>query len=189
MIMVSTSCRKPHPHATVYILCVRLHQARSMKYIQSSAHMSWTLPISGYAIWTSLCAGSFPMLHQWRVWDFLGKFVIAYINNILIYSENIEKHRNQVCKVLFKLKQNQLFVKGEKCEIHTNMVMFLGYIISREGTSMDKQKVKAVTEWPIPHKVKELLKFLGFANFYQQLICNYSSIAPSQHCLREGQKN
>ncbi|KAK3560480.1 hypothetical protein QTP86_009608 [Hemibagrus guttatus] len=109
--------------------------------------------------------------------DILGKWVIAYIDDILVYSTSLEKHIRHVRAVLSRLQQNHLYVKPEKCEFHRTTITFLGYVISRQGVEMDLTKVHVVTEWPNPTTVKELQRFLGFANFYRRFIRNYSSVA------------
>ncbi|KAK3547554.1 hypothetical protein QTP86_024715 [Hemibagrus guttatus] len=81
--------------------------------------------------------------------DILGKCVIAYIDDILVYSTSLEEHMRHVRAVLSTLQQNHLYVKPEKCEFHRTMITFLGYVISLQGVEMDLTKVQAVTEWPI----------------------------------------
>ncbi|KAK3519157.1 hypothetical protein QTP70_020008 [Hemibagrus guttatus] len=109
--------------------------------------------------------------------DILGKWVIAYIDDILVYSTSLEEHVHHIRAVLSRLQQNHLYVKPEKCEFHRTTITFLGYVISRQVVEMDLTKVHAVTEWPNPTTIKELQRFLGFANFYQHFIQNYSSMA------------
>ncbi len=92
-------------------------------------------------------------------WEFLHSFVIVYIDDIFIYSRNLVDHRHHVRQVL------HLYLKLEKCEFHHSTVQFLGYIIGQEGIQLDQGRVTAITEWPIPQPVKELQRFLGFANF------------------------
>ncbi|KAK3536402.1 hypothetical protein QTP86_008889 [Hemibagrus guttatus] len=109
--------------------------------------------------------------------DILGKWVIAYIDNILVYSTSLEQHGRHVRTVLSKLQQNHLYVKPEKYEFHRTMITFLGYVISWQGVELDLTKVHVVTKWPNPTMIKELQRFLGFTNFYQRFIRNYSSMA------------
>ncbi|KAK3572571.1 hypothetical protein QTP86_000423 [Hemibagrus guttatus] len=118
--------------------------------------------------------------------DILGKWMIAYIDNILVYSTSLEKHVRHVREVLSRLQRHHLFVKPEKCEFHQTTMTFLGYVITRQGVEMDVTKVQAVTEWPSPTTVKELQRFLGFANFYRSFICNYSFVAGPLTSLLKG---
>ncbi|KAK3560586.1 hypothetical protein QTP86_010921 [Hemibagrus guttatus] len=109
--------------------------------------------------------------------DILGKWVIAYIDDILVYLTSLEEHVRHVWAVLSGLQQNHLYMKPEKCEFHRTTITFLGYVISRQGVEMDLTKVRAVTGWPNPTTIKELQRFLGFTNFYWRFIQNYSSVA------------
>ncbi|KAK3536620.1 hypothetical protein QTP86_015420 [Hemibagrus guttatus] len=79
--------------------------------------------------------------------DVLNKYVIAYINDILVYSASFEEHVCHVREVLSCLLKNCLYVKPEKCEFHRHTVTFLGYVISPRGVEMDQSKVQAVTGW------------------------------------------
>ncbi|KAK3544089.1 hypothetical protein QTP86_001255, partial [Hemibagrus guttatus] len=122
--------------------------------------------------------------------EFLHRFVLVYIDDILIYSRNLAEHRQHVAKVLERLRKFQLFLKAEKCSFHQTSVQFLGYKINSSGIEMDERKVTAVRDWPAPTMVKELQRFLGFANFYRRFIQNYSSIAhPLTSLLRNKPKS
>uniref|UniRef100_A0A8C2C1P2 ribonuclease H n=1 Tax=Cyprinus carpio TaxID=7962 RepID=A0A8C2C1P2_CYPCA len=109
--------------------------------------------------------------------DMLNKWVMVYIDDILIYSNTMEEHVRHVRSVLNRLIQHQLYAKAEKCEFHQTSISFLGYVISQQGVAMEDKKVSAVLEWPLPQTVKELQRFLGFANFYRRFIRNFSTIA------------
>lgn len=104
------------------------------------------------------------MNHNFR--DMLDRFVIIHLDNILIYSNNLEEHLQHVQQVLARLREVGLFAKAEKCEFHTTKVEFLGFVISPEGVSMDTGKVKTVLDWPMPNNLKDVQSFLGFTNFY-----------------------
>ncbi|KAK3520690.1 hypothetical protein QTP70_030553, partial [Hemibagrus guttatus] len=88
--------------------------------------------------------------------EFLHRFVLVYINDILIYSWNLAKHRHHVAEVLKCLREFQLFLKAEKCSFHLPSVQFLGYNIDSSGIWMDEGKVAAIRNWPTPTTVKEL---------------------------------
>ncbi|KAK3517705.1 hypothetical protein QTP70_015707, partial [Hemibagrus guttatus] len=118
--------------------------------------------------------------------DLLGKWVIAYIDDILVCSAFLEEHVLHVREVLSRLQQHHLYVKLEKCEFHRSTVTFLGYVVSRRGVEMDEVKVWAVTDWSAPTTVRELQRFLGFANFYRRFIRNYSSVAGPLTSLLRG---
>lgn len=115
--------------------------------------------------------------------DMVGQFVFVYLDDILIYSPDLESHHRHVRAVLLRLLQNHLFVKAEKCEFHTTHTSFLGFIISPNKVIMDPSKVSAVSEWPTPSDRKQLQRFLGFANFYRRFIRDYSKIAAPLHAL------
>ena len=108
---------------------------------------------------------------------YLDYFVIAFLDDILIFSKTLEEHEQHVTKVLQKLNEYNLFVKAEKCMFHASEVPFLGYLIGEKGIRMDPAKVEAVTTWPTPKNTKEVMSFLGLANFYRRFIPQYSHIA------------
>lgn len=93
--------------------------------------------------------------------------VIVYLDNILIFTNSIEEHRTITRKVLQILKDNNLFLKPEKCKFEKTKIEYLGMVISYNHVAMDPVKVAGVKEWPKPTKVKEVQAFLGFCNFYQ----------------------
>ncbi len=108
--------------------------------------------------------------------DMVDQFIYVYLDDILIFSRSLQEHVQHIRVVLQRLLENGLFVKVEKCVFHAQSVPFLGYIVSSEGMRMDPDKVQAVVDWPTPDSRKALQRFLGFANFYQRFIRNYSQL-------------
>ena len=102
--------------------------------------------------------------------------VLVYLDDIVIFSTDLDTHKRQVKAVLEVLATNQLFLKPSKCHFYQESISYLGYIISGAGIAMDPAKVEAVTTWPQPKNLKELQSFLGFANFYRGLIARYSAL-------------
>ena len=100
--------------------------------------------------------------------------VIVYLDDILVYSKDLESHKKHVSEVFRRLQENDLSVKPSKCEFHKSSVTFLGFIISNNGLSMDKQKTEVINNFPVPKTVKQLRSFLGMTNFYRQFIKSYS---------------
>ncbi len=109
--------------------------------------------------------------------DMLDQFIYVYLDDILIFSHSLQQHVQHVRRVLQWLLENGLYVKAEKCAFHAQSVSFLGYIVSVEEMRMDPDKSHAVVDWPTPDSRKALQRFLGFANFYQRFIRNFSQLA------------
>jgi hypothetical protein len=108
--------------------------------------------------------------------DYLDVFCISYLDDILIYSDNIEQHRQHVKMILERVEEVGLKLRASKCEFHTDRMEYLGYIISPSGIQMDLAKVRAVAEWREPTNMKGVQSFLGFANFCKRFIQDFSNI-------------
>ncbi len=118
--------------------------------------------------------------------DMLNQFVFVYLDDILIFSSSLQEHVKNVSKLLRRLLDNHLYAKPEKCEFHVTEVQFPGFIIKPGQIQMDPQKVQAVVDWPVPSSVKEVQRFLGFANFYRKFILNFSTVAAPLSALTKG---
>jgi hypothetical protein len=108
--------------------------------------------------------------------DYRDIFCIAYLDNILIYSDNLEQHHQYVHLILKRFEEVGLTLKPSKSEFHTDRTEYLGYIISPMGIQMDPEDVQTVAEWKEPVNVKRVQSFLGFANFYRQFINDFCKI-------------
>jgi hypothetical protein len=108
--------------------------------------------------------------------DYLDISCIAYLDDILIYLDDLEQYRQHVRKILERVEEVGLMLKVSKCEFHRHRMEYLGYIISPMAMSIDPEKVKAMAEWREPTNVKGVPSFLGFANFYRRCIQDFSKI-------------
>ena len=108
--------------------------------------------------------------------NLLDVCIVVYLDDILIYSNDIIQHRSHVKEVLKRLQKVGLYAKAEKCEFHSDSVEYLGYVLFLSGLTMSDAKVKTIQEWPESKKIKDIQSFLGFANFYRHFIFNYSDI-------------
>ena len=113
---------------------------------------------------------------------------MVYLDDILIYSKTRENHWECVRKVLERLRQFKLYAKLSKCSFMTQMIEFLGYIVSNHGVSMDPRRVDAIQTWPEPKTLRELQIFLGFANFYRRFVRFYAKITRALTELLKGSK-
>jgi hypothetical protein len=109
--------------------------------------------------------------------EYLGKFMVVFIDDILIFSKNEEEHDEHLRLVLQKLKENQLYAKLNKYEFWLKEVSFLGHIISEGGISVDPSKVKAILSWKTPQNVSDIISFLGLAGYYRRSIEGFSKIS------------
>ena len=109
--------------------------------------------------------------------DVLDEGVIAYMDDILIYSETIEEHVSLLRRVMERLRKARLCVNIKKSSFHQRQVEFLSYLISDKGISMTEAKVEEMKKWPPPESIINMQSFMGFANFYRRFIEGFSKIA------------
>lgn len=121
-----------------------------------------------HILWIMQLPSHIPSYDEWNLDD----IVAVYIVDILIFTktDNLEKHNEIVWEVLWKLEENHLFIKLEKCLFHTKEIEFLGIVISPDGIKMGMNKVQVILQWPEPTTIKGVRSFLGLVNFYHQFI-------------------
>ncbi|XP_059068640.1 uncharacterized protein LOC131859116 [Cryptomeria japonica] len=121
--------------------------------------------------------------------DCLDKFILVFLDNILIYSKNEEEHMQQLRFVVQRLQENQLYAKLSKCTFFQKEVQYLGHIISAKGIAVDPAKIKAISEWPTPKNVHEVRSFMGLAGYYRKFVMNFSRIThPITSLQRKGKR-
>ena len=111
------------------------------------------------------------------LFDYLDDFCTAYLDDILIYSENELDHQEHVRKVLLRLREAGLQADIKKSEFSVRRTKYLGFIISTEGIEVDPEKTETIRNWEPPTTVRGVQSFLGFCNFYRKFILNYGRIA------------
>ncbi|GJT63595.1 putative reverse transcriptase domain-containing protein [Tanacetum coccineum] len=116
---------------------------------------------------------------------YLDKFVIVFIDDILIYSKTQEEHVEHLRLVLGLLKKEKLYAKFSKCEFWLREVQFLGHVINGNGIHVDPSKIEAVKNWKAPRTLTEVCSFLGLAGYYRRFIENFSKIAKSLTILTQ----
>jgi len=109
--------------------------------------------------------------------------VAAFMDDVLVRTEEERKHDEIVEEVLRRMEENDLYIKSEKCIWKVREINFLRLVIRSGGIKIQKEKVARVLEWPRPKTVKEVWKFLGLANYYRQFVKDFTKIAKSIHKL------
>jgi hypothetical protein len=121
--------------------------------------------------------------------EYLNQFVVVFIDDILIYSQNEETNENHLRLVLQKLRDNQLYVKFSKCGFWLKEVAFLGHIIIDRGIKVDPGKISEILNWKQPTDVSKIRSFLGLAGYYRRFIKGFSKIVkPLTSLLEKGKE-
>lgn len=116
---------------------------------------------------------------------FIGKFVVVYFDDILIFSMDLQSHLEHLTDVLLVLRREKLFAARQKCIFGAPQVLFLGYVVSDKGLQVDPGKVEAIRTWPVPTIITEVRSFHGLASFYRRFVSHFSNItAPLTDCMK-----
>jgi hypothetical protein len=109
--------------------------------------------------------------------SFIGKFVVVYFDDILIYTKSLDEYIDHLRAVFGALREARLFANLEKCTFCTDRVAFLGYVVTPQGIEVDAAKIEAIKSWPIPTTLIQLRSFLGLTGFYRCFVRDFSTIA------------
>ena len=120
---------------------------------------------------------------------FLDKFVVVFVDDILVYSKSEEEHEEHLRIVLETLRREQLYAGLDKSEFRLQSIPFLGHIVSGEGISVDSKKIEAVRDWPTPRTTKQVKRFVGMAGYYRRFVKDFSKlVVPMTRLTRKGVK-
>jgi hypothetical protein len=108
---------------------------------------------------------------------FIGRFVVVYFDDILIYNKNLEERVMHLKSVLEILRKEKLFANLKKCTFCTDKLAFLGFVVSKRGIEVDEEKVNATQEWPTPTTISQVRSFHGLASFYRRFVRDFGSLA------------
>ena len=137
-------------------------------------------------LWEGLCNA--PAVFQSVMNDvfkpYLGRFVLIYLDDILVFSSNLEEHARHLDLVLTALQENNLLAKLSKSEFCKDNLKWLGHIITKDGVQMDPSKISKIVDWPLPKSAKELQSFIGLCGFFQSFIPHYASLLAPLDSLR-----
>ena len=117
---------------------------------------------------------------------FIGKFVVVYFDDILIYSKSLHDHVSHLNSVLDVLRKEKLYANLKKCTFCTDKLVFLGFVVSAKGIEVDEEKIKAIQEWPTPSNLSNVRSFHGLASFYRRFVKDFSTIvAPLTEVIKK----
>lgn len=141
------------------------------------------LCLSGYPA----LLGTFMRVMNQALRPFIGRFVVLYFDDILIFSTSMEEHVHHLSDVLTVLRHDKFYATLKKCEFGSSHVHFLGYIVSAGGLVLDPRKISAIQSWPASTTLTEARSSHGLALFYRRFVPQFSSLmAPITDCIRDG---
>jgi hypothetical protein len=130
---------------------------------------------------------TFRLLMNEVLHSFIGKFVVVYFDDILIYNKSLDEHIEHLRAVFGALREARLFANLEKCTFCTDRVAFLGYVVTPHGIEVDEAKIEAIKSWLIPATLTQLRSFLGLVGFYRCFVRDFSTIAaPLNDLMKKG---
>jgi len=117
---------------------------------------------------------TFMRLMNYVLRDCIGKFFVAYFDDILVYIKSLHDHVGHLRSVLSILRVNHLFGYIDKCTFCVDIIVFLAFVVNKSWVRVDPKQIKAIQEWPTPKSVEEIRSFHGLTSFYRRFVPNFS---------------
>ncbi|GBG66608.1 hypothetical protein CBR_g64880 [Chara braunii] len=115
-----------------------------------------------------------------------SRFVVVYLDDILVFSKTLEEHEGHLRQILSKLRESNFKINPKKCEWAKTQVLYLGHVLDDDGIGPEDNKIASIRDWPTPKTLTELRSFLGLANYYRKFVRNFSTIAaPLRRLLKK----
>ena len=127
---------------------------------------------------------TFQRLMTWVFRDFIGKFVHVYLDDIFVFSNTIEEHQEHLRLVFERLREVQLYLKAEKCDLYSNRMECLGHWIDDEGIHADEDKMSRIRDWRTPRNYNDIERFLGLVNYVSPFMPDLSSFTGPLHTIQ-----
>ena len=136
-----------------------------------------------YAVWSFKRPSTFMRLMNHMFREYIGKFVLVYFDDILIYSRTLDDHLKHLRLVLEYLRRESIYINRAKCSFVLDRTNFLGFIVTKDGITVDESKITAIRDWPTPTTPTQVRSFLGLTGFYKRFVRNFSTLAVPLHNL------
>ncbi|SAL96876.1 hypothetical protein [Absidia glauca] len=163
---------------------VRIHQEDIPKTAFTTRYGSFEFVVLPFGLTNA--PPTFQRLMNRVLGDYLDRFCLVYLDDILIYSKTKEEHMEHVRLVLECLRRERLYANMKKCTFMQDTVTFVGFEISASGVRPSQDKIKAVCDWPTPTNVQEVRQFLGLASHYRRFVKDFSTMASPLTDLTKG---
>ena len=154
---------------------IRMHGDSIAKTAFKTRYGHYEFPVMPFGLTNS--PASFQSVMNTVLSPYLDRFVLVYLDDILIYSRSISEHMNHLRAVLSALRDAKLYCKLSKCLFCTEEVEYLGHILTPEGVRMDPKKVDSIISWPTPTSVTHLKQFLGLLGYYDDFVDHLADVA------------
>jgi hypothetical protein len=154
---------------------IRMHPADEEKTVFKTHHGHFQFRVMPFGLTNA--PATFQCIMNSLFAPFLRKFVIVFLDDILVYSSSWTEHLEHLRAVLQKLRESKFFAKVSKCSFGQDNIQYLGHIISAQRVSKDPEKTMAMEQWPLPTNATELRGFLGLTSYYRKFVKNYGIIS------------